>query len=102
MVDHESRSINCNFELTQPKIGQICNAQFRCFIAVGIAYMSAFDWRSEAAYDKINQAEAIDIAWEWLRRFSEYKQGYAALAADQRSSAVGEDFGNRWGLSFRS
>jgi hypothetical protein len=63
--------------------------------------MSAFDWRSEPAYDKIDQAETIDIAWEWLRRFSEYKEAYAALTGDQRSNGTGEDFRRLWGLSFR-
>jgi len=64
--------------------------------------MSAFDWRSEPAYDNVNEAETIDIAWEWLRRDDEYQGAYAALTRDQRSSGMGEDFRQKWGLSFRS
>jgi hypothetical protein len=33
--------------------------------------MSGFDWRSEQAYAKFENAEMVDIAWEWLRRDSE-------------------------------
>jgi Proteobacterial transcriptional regulator-like domain len=67
-----------------------------------MSVMSAFDWRSEPAYDTINEAESIDIAWEWLRRDGEYHTAYAALTSDQRSRGMADNFRQQWGLSFRS
>jgi hypothetical protein len=64
--------------------------------------MSAFDWRSESAYDSVYGAETTDIAWEWLRRDGEYQEAYKGLTSAQRSSAVSDDFRQQWGLSFRS
>jgi hypothetical protein len=63
--------------------------------------MSAFDWRSEPAYDKVHQAETMDIAWEWLRRDREYQAAYSRLTSEQRSSGMSDDFRDLWGLSFR-
>ena len=67
----------------------------------GIDTMSGFDWRSEQAYANFEQAEAVDIAWEWLRRDSEYHRDYKALASDDHPSETTRDFRHKWGLSFR-
>lgn len=64
--------------------------------------MSGVDWRSEEAYANFKQAEAVDIAWEWLRRDSEYQREYRSLASVGRSGGVTETFRRQWGLSFRS
>jgi hypothetical protein len=63
--------------------------------------MSAFDWRSEPAYDNVYKAETMDIAWEWLRRDGEYQTAYRRLTRDQRSSGTTDGFRDLWGLSFR-
>ncbi len=63
--------------------------------------MSGFDWRSEQAYSKFEKAETVDIAWEWLRRDSEYHRDYKALVRDERSSGITHGFRAKWGLSFR-
>ena len=64
--------------------------------------MSGVEWRSEEAYANFKQAEAVDIAWEWLRRDSEYQREYRSLASVGRSGGVTETFRRQWGLSFRS
>lgn len=64
--------------------------------------MPGADWKSEEAYPDAKKAEAVDIAWEWLRRNCEYQRDYMALATSQRSSATTGPFRQRWGLSFRS
>jgi hypothetical protein len=46
--------------------------------------MSAFDWRSESAYDSVYGAEAMDIAWEWLRRDGEYQKAFSITVAFSR------------------
>ena len=65
--------------------------------------MSAFDWRSEQAYANFEKAETADIAWEWLRRDSEYQKEYGALLQSSRNRMrATHDFRQKWGLSFRS
>lgn len=64
--------------------------------------MPGADWKSEEAYPDAKKAEAVDIAWEWLRRNCEYQRDYMALAVSERSSATTDHFRQRWGLSFRS
>jgi Proteobacterial transcriptional regulator-like domain len=68
----------------------------------GISTMSGFDWRSEQAYANFEKAETVDIAWEWLRRDSEYHKDYGALATPARLNGATDDFRHKWGLSFRS
>jgi hypothetical protein len=64
--------------------------------------MSGVDWRSEQDYANFGEAETADIAWEWLRRDSEYQKEFGNLTADERSSGMTHQFRNKWGLSFRS
>ncbi|WP_144441548.1 transcriptional regulator domain-containing protein [Bradyrhizobium sp. CCGE-LA001] len=64
--------------------------------------MTRADWRSEKAYPDAKKAEAVDIAWEWLRRNGEYQRNYMALATSERSGAMTDHFRRQWGLSFRS
>ena len=66
----------------------------------GIFMMSGFDWRSEQAYANFEKAETADIAWEWLRRDSEYQGEYKALS-DEKLSRITHGFRQKWGLSFR-
>jgi hypothetical protein len=44
----------------------------------------------------------VDIAWEWLRRDSEYHNDYGALTIPARLNGATDDFRHKWGLSFRS
>jgi hypothetical protein len=60
------------------------------------------DWRSEQDYANFAKAETADIAWEWLRRDSEYDQDFRRLTSTPRSSGMSREFRNKWGLSFRS
>ncbi|XIA62372.1 transcriptional regulator domain-containing protein [Bradyrhizobium sp. TZ2] len=62
--------------------------------------MSGFDWRSEQAYANFEKAETVDIAWEWLRRDSEYHKDYGALTIPARLNGATDDFRHKWGLSF--
>jgi hypothetical protein len=59
------------------------------------------DWRSEQDYSNFEKAETADIAWEWLRRDSEYEQEFRSLTASARSIAMPPQFRKKWGLSFR-
>ncbi|MDF3811239.1 DUF6499 domain-containing protein (plasmid) [Rhodopseudomonas sp. BAL398] len=60
------------------------------------------DWRSEAAYDYIDQLTPSDLAWEFLRRNPEYRSSYAQLVATgQISPEAAAAFARHWGLHFR-
>jgi hypothetical protein len=63
--------------------------------------MSAVDWTSEQDYANFKNAETADIAWEWLRRNSEYEQDFGNLTAAAQSSGTPHQFRKKWGLSFR-
>ena len=64
--------------------------------------MSGVDWKSEEAYENFKKAEAVDIAWEWLRRDRNYQRDYQSLLGEQPSRDVTGAFRRQWGLSFRS
>ena len=53
-------------------------------------------------YANFEKAETADIAWEWLRRDSEYHKDYGALTTPARLNGATDDFRHKWGLSFRS
>lgn len=60
------------------------------------------DWRSEAAYDYIDQLTPSDLAWEFLRRNPEYRSAYTQLVATgQISTEDAAAFARHWGLHFR-
>jgi hypothetical protein len=63
--------------------------------------MSAVDWRSEQDYSNLGKAETADIAWEWLRRDTEYEQDFSSLTAAAREGGAPLQFRDKWGLSFR-
>lgn len=59
-------------------------------------------WRISTAYDYVNELDAPDLAWEFLRRNPEYQQDYnrlkqRGLGEDQAAAALLA----KWGLSFR-
>lgn len=59
-------------------------------------------WRISTAYDYVNELDAPDLAWEFLRRNPEYQKDYARLtAADTDDQVVRSEIADHWGLSFR-
>jgi hypothetical protein len=86
----------------QPEMVTFVVLQFIHFSAVGNCTMTGFDWRSEQAYANFEKAETVDIAWEWLRRDSEYHKDYGALTIPAQLNGATADFRHKWGLSFRS
>ncbi|GLK79025.1 transcriptional regulator domain-containing protein [Methylopila turkensis] len=59
-------------------------------------------WRSEAAYDYIDNLTPGDLAWEFLRRNPEYRKSYQELVSIGRlTEDVAHEFAEQWGLRFR-
>ena len=59
-------------------------------------------WRSETAYDYIDNLNPGDLAWEFLRRNPDYRKAYQDLVSSGRLSLeTAEEFANLWGLRFR-
>nr|WP_244670199.1 DUF6499 domain-containing protein [Rhodoplanes elegans] len=59
-------------------------------------------WRTSETYDYLDLLVAPDLAWEWLRRNTNYQ---ADFAESERSSVAAQRFTalvrSRWGLLFR-
>ncbi|WP_298954026.1 DUF6499 domain-containing protein [uncultured Methylobacterium sp.] len=59
-------------------------------------------WRSEAAYDYVDTLSPGDLAWEFLRRNTEYRRSYDEfLQAGEITEELTREFTSRWGLRFR-
>ena len=56
------------------------------------------DWRSAAVYDYINNLDAGELAWEFLRRNPDYHREYRQARQLGHDESVAE----RWGLRFRA
>jgi len=54
-------------------------------------------WRDPQAYAFVKGAGADEIAWEFLRRNSQYQQDFAG----SRSAKAMRTLRKRWGLQFR-
>jgi hypothetical protein len=61
--------------------------------------MPDLDWRAPKAYANIDKADRTEMAWECLRRDSEYRDHFQALT-NPKSSAP-QSFRARWRLVFR-
>jgi hypothetical protein len=60
-------------------------------------------WRSEAAYDYIDQLTTSELAWEFLRRNPDYRIAFQELLSSGRlSDETATSFAEQWGLCFRS
>jgi hypothetical protein len=60
-------------------------------------------WRSEAAYDYIDQLTTSDLAWEFLRRNPDYRIAFQELLSSGRlNDETATSFAEQWGLCFRS
>lgn len=57
------------------------------------------DWRQDAHYDYIEQLDAGDLAWEFLRRNADYKRDYQRAPKRVRNRAA-DALTRRWGLRF--
>ena len=68
--------------------------------AHGDSTMPDFDWRAPKAYANIDKADRPELAWECLRRDTEYHDHYQALANPKVS--IPSAFRTRWRLVFRS
>ncbi|MGX5733856.1 transcriptional regulator domain-containing protein [Bosea thiooxidans] len=53
-------------------------------------------WRSSSSYDYLDKLDAPDLAWEWLRRNTEYQKDYQQ--ADRPS--LKRELRRKWGLQF--
>lgn len=59
-------------------------------------------WRISTAYDYVNELDAPDLAWEFLRRNPEYQHDYSQLKGKDPGEGKAESaLSNKWGLSFR-
>ncbi|WP_375551403.1 transcriptional regulator domain-containing protein [Rhodophyticola porphyridii] len=60
-------------------------------------------WRSDAAYDYLDDLDTEGLAWECLRRNADYQSDYAARKTGVTdSSAVDDLIRQNWGLRFRN
>lgn len=60
-------------------------------------------WRSETAYDYIDQLTTSELAWEFLRRNPDYRTAFQGLLSSGRlTDETATAFAQQWGLCFRS
>ncbi len=60
--------------------------------------MSKEDWRSRSAYTYADNLDAPGLAWEFLRRNSDYQAAFEAAPAQADHGVDGP--ARRWGLRF--
>ena len=61
----------------------------------------ASHWHSAAHYAYIENLNASDLAWEWLRRNEAYDRDFEAYCADgSDKAALSEAIRQRWRLRF--
>ena len=60
--------------------------------------MSKEDWRSRSAYTYADNLDAPGLAWEFLRRNSDYQAAFEAAPAQDDHGVDGP--ARRWGLRF--
>ncbi|WP_245461796.1 transcriptional regulator domain-containing protein [Rhizobium leguminosarum] len=60
------------------------------------------EWRSSSSYDYVEQLNAPDIGWEWLRRNEDYQRDFARVEQTSDRTSLMESVGPRWGLRFPS
>jgi hypothetical protein len=59
-------------------------------------------WRISTAYDYVQDLDAPDLAWEFLRRNPEYQKDFARMKSEgQDDGIVAAALAEKWGLSFR-
>ncbi|WP_316396954.1 transcriptional regulator domain-containing protein [Bradyrhizobium sp. 33ap4] len=63
--------------------------------------MPEFDWRSPESFKSLQDAEITDIAWECLRRNTDYRRDHEAMIANKPAGEVTAEFRRRWGTCSR-
>ncbi|WP_244620616.1 transcriptional regulator domain-containing protein [Methylosinus sporium] len=63
--------------------------------------MSTEDWRSPSAYNYTRNLSSSGLAWEFLRRDSDYRAGHARARSQARDEDGLAASVRRWGLRFR-
>ena len=53
-------------------------------------------WRSSETYDYLDALDPPDLAWEWLRRNTDYQNDYARADSPSRK----QELRRKWGLQF--
>jgi hypothetical protein len=60
------------------------------------------DWRNASAYDYVSELHPSDLAWEFLRRNTDYQDDFHRLTASSGRTALEVlAFLKKWGLCFR-
>jgi hypothetical protein len=62
--------------------------------------MSESDWRSPEPYAIMQDAEAADFAWEFVRRNPDYRRDHRKLQRNGSRLGVNRTFRHRWGFLF--
>lgn len=58
-------------------------------------------WRSSPTYDYLDNLPPPDLAWEWVRRNSEYQRDYADFERQEdNQQPMTHQVRRRWGLQF--
>jgi len=58
-------------------------------------------WRSESAYEYVEALDAAGLAWEFLRRNSEYREDFLRASTDTQLNPFSTAaFARKWGLPF--
>ena len=87
---------NCTLRATPPGI----LLRFSCTLW-GFNMPPALDWRSPAAYAYLDKLNPSELAWEFLRRNSDYQRDYRAAATGATGEPeFSEQVALRWGLPF--
>jgi hypothetical protein len=59
------------------------------------------NWRSQSAYDYLNELKPSELAWEFLRRNPDYKRDYrTAVEGAAGDDGISQPLILRWGLRF--
>ncbi len=59
-------------------------------------------WRSESAYEYVDDLDPAGLAWEFLRRNSEYREDFERLVDHgELSPSAAATLSDKWGLRFR-
>ena len=59
-------------------------------------------WRSDSAYDYVDQLTVSELAWEFLRRNPDYRTAFQKLVSSGRlTDETAKTFAREWGLCFR-
>lgn len=59
-------------------------------------------WRSESAYEYVDELDPAELAWEFLRRNSEYREDFLRASSGVMSPSGRAALASKWGLPFRA